>query len=103
MNIVCYPARDGDLEALHQILRGGADKVAEAGAVILGGHSVEDREPKYGLAVTGIVAPDKVITNRGPDPGMYSSSPNPSAPESSLPPPRPSWPRTKLSRPPSTP
>lgn len=69
MNIVCYPTKDGDLETLRQILHGGAAKVAEAGAVILGGHSVEDREPKYGLAVTGIVAPDQVITNRAARPG----------------------------------
>jgi len=69
MNIVCYPAKDGDLETLRQILHGGADKVAEAGAVVLGGHSVEDREPKYGLAVTGVVAPNQVITNRTARPG----------------------------------
>lgn len=69
MNIVCYPTKDGDLETLQQILLGGADKVAEAGAVILGGHSIEDREPKYGLAVTGVVAPGQVITNRAAQPG----------------------------------
>lgn len=56
----CLPA-----EAVRAILEGGADKVKEAGAVIAGGHSIEDPEPKYGLCVTGVVHPDRVLTNSG--------------------------------------
>ena len=56
-------------EAVHQILRGGYDKVYEAGALITGGHSIFDEEPKYGLAVTGFVRPDRVLTNAGAQPG----------------------------------
>ncbi|HLY36013.1 MAG TPA: selenide, water dikinase SelD, partial [Candidatus Limnocylindria bacterium] len=63
LNLVAYSLRDLGEEALVQILRGGAAVCAEAGAAILGGHSIEDAEPKYGLAVTGIVHPDDVITN----------------------------------------
>jgi selenide,water dikinase len=69
MNIVCFPARTLPLAILKEIIRGGADKIAEAGAVLVGGHSVEDREPKYGLSVTGIVHPQNVWTNRGARPG----------------------------------
>lgn len=69
MNIICYPAKDGDLETLARILIGGAEKVQEAGAVIIGGHSVEDREPKYGLAVTGIAHPDRIVANNTARPG----------------------------------
>ena len=50
---------------LREILRGGGDAVAEAGASIVGGHSIDDPEPKYGLAVTGVVHPDEVLTNAG--------------------------------------
>jgi len=64
MNIVCYP-ECGDIAVLGAILRGGADKVREAGAVLVGGHSVDDNEPKYGLAVTGMVHPEKFTTNSG--------------------------------------
>ncbi|VAX24580.1 Selenide,water dikinase @ selenocysteine-containing [hydrothermal vent metagenome] len=56
-------------DVIGEILRGGAETVAEAGAVIVGGHSVDDSEPKYGLAVTGVVHPEKMITNRGARPG----------------------------------
>lgn len=63
MNIVCYPSKTLGVSALAEILKGGADKVLEAGALIVGGHSVEDTEPKYGLSVTGIVHPDQLITN----------------------------------------
>ncbi len=56
-------------EAVHEMLRGGYDKVYEAGALITGGHSILDDEPKYGLAVTGFVHPDKVLTNSGARPG----------------------------------
>lgn len=68
LNIVCYP-NCLPLEILSEILRGGANKVIEAGAVIAGGHSVEDDEPKYGLAVTGIVHPEKMTTNSASRPG----------------------------------
>jgi selenide, water dikinase len=56
---------DLPLELLSEILRGGADKVAEAGAAIAGGHTITDKEPKYGLSVTGIVHPDRVVTKGG--------------------------------------
>ncbi len=65
LNIVAYPACALGMEPLREILRGGSEKVAEAGAVVLGGHSVEDQEPKYGLAVTGTVHPDEIITKQG--------------------------------------
>jgi len=67
---VAFPVCDLGADTLKAILEGGCDKVAEAGAVILGGHSVEDKEPKYGLAVTGVVHPDQLITNSGAAPGM---------------------------------
>lgn len=69
MNIICFPVKKLDLSVLAEILRGGADKIKEAGAVLLGGHSVEDNEPKYGLSVTGVVHPDQVLTNAGAQPG----------------------------------
>lgn len=62
MNIVCFP-QCVDMGVLREILRGGADKVMEAGALLVGGHTVDDNEPKYGLSVTGIVHPDKVKAN----------------------------------------
>lgn len=65
MNILCYPIKDRDPEELLRILQGGADKVAEAGASLVGGHSVVDAEPKYGLSVTGTIDPDHVATNAG--------------------------------------
>ena len=68
LNIVCYPTCLSP-GVMSEILRGGADKVREAGAVIAGGHTVEDSEPKYGLAVTGLVHPQKVVTNAGASPG----------------------------------
>jgi len=68
MNIVCYPCSLG-MESLREILRGGAEKVWESGALLVGGHSVDDQEPKYGLSVTGIVHPDRVVLNRGAQPG----------------------------------
>ena len=64
LNIVCFP-NCLDVEILGEILRGGADKVKEAGAVLAGGHSVQDDEPKYGLSVTGLVHPDRVYKNSG--------------------------------------
>src|SRR5262249_5106681 len=54
---------------LGQILRGGADKAAEAGVPVVGGHSIDDAEPKYGLAVTGLVQPDRIVRNVGARPG----------------------------------
>ena len=62
LNIVCFPTCLS-IDILGQILKGGADKVMEAGASIAGGHSIDDKEPKYGLAVTGIVHPDRVLSN----------------------------------------
>ncbi len=62
LNIVCFPP-NLSLEILGEILRGGADKVREAGAVLAGGHTVEDPEPKYGLAVMGLVHPQRMFTN----------------------------------------
>lgn len=68
LNLVGFPCRLG-LDALGKILAGGADKMREAGGVIVGGHSVEDDEPKYGIAVTGTVDPREMVTNRGAKPG----------------------------------
>lgn len=68
LNIMAVP-KDLPKEAVHDILRGGYDKVYEAGALITGGHSILDDEPKYGLAVTGFVHPDKLISNSGAKPG----------------------------------
>ena len=68
LNLLCVP-EDMPKEAVHQLLRGGYDKVYEAGTIITGGHSIHDAEPKYGLAVTGFVHPDKVLTNSGARPG----------------------------------
>lgn len=62
LNIVTYPSGE-DYEMLGEILRGGADKVHEANAVLSGGHSIHDNDPKYGLSVTGIVHPDKIVQN----------------------------------------
>lgn len=69
MNIVCYPIHDRDPAELAAILRGGADKMAEAGVALVGGHSVDDSEPKYGLSVTGLVDPARITTNAGAQPG----------------------------------
>jgi selenide,water dikinase len=57
------------MEIMYEILRGGGDKAVEAGVVIIGGHSIQDDEPKYGMAVTGVVAPDRLISNAGARPG----------------------------------
>jgi selenide,water dikinase len=65
LNIVCYPSRTVPKEVLQAILAGGLDKIHEAGALLVGGHSIDDTELKYGLAVTGVVHPEKVLTNRG--------------------------------------
>ena len=68
VNLVAFPEAL-DLDYLREILRGGAEKVAEAGAAIAGGHSVNDKEPKYGLAVIGLVDPAAIITKSGSRPG----------------------------------
>ena len=65
INLVAFPVKELALSILADILRGGTDKAREAGIDIIGGHSIDDPEPKYGLAVTGIVAPDRVIRNSG--------------------------------------
>lgn len=64
LNLLAYP-KDGDLEVLSAILRGGADKAREAGVSIIGGHSIDDKEPKYGMAVTGIVHPRRMALKGG--------------------------------------
>jgi selenide, water dikinase len=69
LNLVAYPLETLGPDVLREILRGGADAVAAAGAAVVGGHSIDDPEPKYGLAVTGVVAPDAVLTNAGGRPG----------------------------------
>ncbi len=69
LNLVGFPSCSLGTEPLVRILQGGADKVAEAGAVIVGGHTVEDEEPKYGLAVTGLVDPRRMVTTVGCQPG----------------------------------
>lgn len=68
LNIMAVP-EDLPREAVHEILRGGYDKIYEAGALITGGHSIFDPEPKYGLAVTGFVHPGRLLTNSGAKPG----------------------------------
>ncbi len=65
MNIVCYPMKEMGPEILREILKGGMDKIRESGAVLAGGHSVEDDEIKYGLSVTGMVDPDGFASNKG--------------------------------------
>jgi len=69
LNIVGFPPGRLPLEALHQILRGGSDKAAEAGVPVLGGHSVEDTEPRYGMVVVGVVHPERILRNQGARPG----------------------------------
>ncbi len=65
LNLVMFPSKKLDMGLLKEILRGGSDKIKEAGAAMAGGHSVDDNEPKFGLAVTGRVHPDRILTNRG--------------------------------------
>ncbi len=69
MNIVCFPIKTFSRDVLREILRGGMDKIREAGAVLAGGHSVQDEETKYGLAVSGIVDPKNFASNKGLRPG----------------------------------
>src|SRR5262249_21759866 len=63
MNILCFPKGKIDIAILREILRGGADKVKESGAVLIGGHSIIDEEIKYGMGVTGTNHPDKIFRN----------------------------------------
>jgi selenide,water dikinase len=65
MNIICFPIKTMDISILQDVLRGGLDKMREAEVLLVGGHSVEDNELKYGLSVTGTIHPQKVITNKG--------------------------------------
>jgi selenide,water dikinase len=65
LNLVAYPLETLGPDVLREILRGGSDAAAAAGAAVVGGHSIDDPEPKYGMAVTGVVAPDAVLTNAG--------------------------------------
>jgi len=65
LNLIMFPAKKLDPSILKEILRGGYDKVSEAGASIAGGHSADDNEPKYGLAVTGVIHPERILTNCG--------------------------------------
>ncbi len=65
MNLVCFPLKHMDLSVLRQVIQGGIDKVKEAEVVLLGGHSVEDEEFKYGLSVTGFIHPNRILTKQG--------------------------------------
>ncbi len=64
MNIVCFPIDQMDISILRRIIHGGIDKMKEADVVLAGGHSVEDKELKYGLSVTGFIHPDRILTKR---------------------------------------
>jgi selenide,water dikinase len=64
MNLVAFPAKDMDISVLRRIIEGGLDKMREAGVVLVGGHTVEDSELKYGLSVTGYIHPDRVLTKK---------------------------------------
>ncbi len=69
LNLICFPSSKQPLSIMEEILRGGFDKIREAGAALIGGHSVEDPEPKYGLAVTGVIDPRKMMATAGARPG----------------------------------
>lgn len=69
LNLAAFPVKKLEQEVLHQIVAGALSKITEAGAVLAGGHTIEDDEPKFGLAVTGIVHPDKYWSNSGARPG----------------------------------
>jgi selenide, water dikinase len=64
MNLVAFPLKEMDIAVLRQIIQGGVDKMREAGVVLMGGHSVEDKELKYGLSVTGFIHPDRILTKK---------------------------------------
>jgi len=69
MNLLCFPMKTLGISVLEDVLRGGVDKVNEADVVLIGGHSVDDTELKYGLSVTGTVHPDRLVTSAGARPG----------------------------------
>jgi len=69
LNLVAYPLETLGADVLREILRGGSDAAAAAGVAVVGGHSIDDPEPKYGMAVIGVVAPDEVLTNAGGEAG----------------------------------
>ena len=69
MNVVAFPIKKMDPNILKQIVRGGFSKVQESGALLVGGHSIDDDDIKYGLSVTGVVHPDKILTNANAHPG----------------------------------
>jgi selenide,water dikinase len=69
MNLVAFPAKTMDLSILRQIIQGGVDKLKEAEVVLIGGHSIEDKEIKYGLSVTGTVHPKRVLAKKNLRPG----------------------------------
>ena len=69
MNVVCFPVQTMEITLLQEILRGGLDKMREGKVTLVGGHSVEDNELKYGLSVTGIIHPERVLTNATAKPG----------------------------------
>jgi selenide,water dikinase len=69
MNVVTFPLKEMDISVLRQILQGGLDKMREADVVLVGGHSVEDKELKYGLSVTGFIHPNRIITKKDMEPG----------------------------------
>jgi len=71
MNLVAFPVKDMDISILRQIIQGGVDKMNEAGVILVGGHSVEDKELKYGLSVTGFIHPDRVLTKKNLQMGDY--------------------------------
>ncbi len=71
LNVLGFPVSKIPLQVMVRILQGAADKAIEAGVVILGGHTIDDEEPKYGLAVTGVVHPEHIITNQGAQPGDF--------------------------------
>ncbi len=69
LNVVMFPSQHLDMGVLREMLHGGHDKVVEAGASLVGGHTVDDEEPKYGLSVNGVVHPHRILTNAGSRPG----------------------------------
>ena len=69
VNLVAFPAKEMDLLVLRQIIQGGIDKLSEAGVVLIGGHSIEDKELKYGLSITGFVHSSRVVTKKNLQPG----------------------------------
>jgi len=69
LNVVAFPTDALPMSVLAEILRGGADKAREAGVRVIGGHSIDDKEPKYGMAVTGLVHPDRILRNSTARPG----------------------------------